>query len=229
MSKHAYTLIGLGILAGPLALSFDQRVFFVQHWPWVGLATLLVGSVYVAWDAWAVRRGHWTFEPRWTGSWRLWELPAGEWLFFVAVPYATVFLLEVFGSYFGRDAVAPVPRWVSFALAASFLSLAWAWREKGYTFLALLACAVFLTLQGLVVVDFWKRRDVLLTMLTSFGAFLLINGLYTRLPTIHYSPQSIWGPKVFTIPLEDFLYNLSLVGLYLTVYLWLKEGAQPWV
>lgn len=203
-------------------------MFFIGNLVPVLIATVLVGAVYVAWDSWVVRRGDWSFDPEWTGTWRLWRLPAGEWLFFLAVPYATLFLFEVFGAYFGRLVLPGPPRWLSFALAGGAMSAAWAWRSRPYTFLALASTAAFLLLQGLLLPDFWKRLDVLLTVAASFGTFLLVNGIYTRLPTIHYNPAAIWGVRVGTIPLEDFFYNFGMLGLYLTVYWLAKWGPQPW-
>lgn len=229
IKKHIYSLIGLGIIIGPLALSFDQKVFFIGNILPVLVATVVVGAIYIAWDAWVVRLGDWKFNPEWTGMWRLFDLPAGEWLFFLSVPYASLFLFEVFGAYFGRAMVSIVPRWMSFVLAGVFMSLAYAFRKKHYTFLAMFSVAVFMVLQGLLVPDFWKRQDILLTMGSSVGTFLLVNGIYTRLPTIHYNPNAIWGVRVGTIPLEDFFYNLGMLGFYLLVYWLAKWGVQPWV
>ncbi len=214
---------------GPLLLSFDQKVFFIGNLVPVLVATAVVGALYIAWDSWVVKLGDWKFNPEYTGQWTLFGLPAGEWLFFASVPYASLFLFEVFGAYFGREMIVFVPRWWSFALAGLLVSLAWIWRRRHYSFLALISSAAFLVAQGLWVPDFWKRQDVLLTMAASFGTFLLVNGVYTRLPTIFYNPRATWGVRVGTIPLEDFFYNLGMIGLYLIVYWLVKWGPQPWV
>lgn len=210
-------------------MSFDQKVFFIGSIVPVLVATVVVGALYIAWDSWVVKLGDWEFNPEFTGHWRLLRLPAGEWLFFLSVPYATLFLFEVFGAYFGRDQILGLPRWLSFAVAGGLLGLAYFFRARHYSFLALTSSAAFLVAQGLWVPDFWKRLDALLTMAASFGTFLLINGIYTRLPTIHYNPKATWGMRVGTIPLEDFFYNLGMIGLYLIVYWLVKWGPQPWV
>lgn len=44
-------------------------------------------------------------------------------------------------------------------------------------------------------------------------AFMVVNGTYTALPTIRYSARATVGIRVRTIPLEDFLYNFSYLGL----------------
>jgi lycopene cyclase domain-containing protein len=49
--------------------------------------------------------------------------------------------------------------------------------------------------------------------------FAVVNGIYTSLPTIRYSPQAILGIRIGSIPLEDFFYNLAYLGLTLVVYL----------
>lgn len=53
----------------------------------------------------------------------------------------------------------------------------------------------------------------------SMVAFVIFDGLYVNLPTIFYNDRAIWGIKILRIPLEDFLYNFSLLGLALVVYL----------
>jgi lycopene cyclase domain-containing protein len=57
----------------------------------------------------------------------------------------------------------------------------------------------------------------------SFVLFVVVDGLYTALPTIFYNPKSMWGLRVFTIPLEDFFYNLSYLGLSLAFYLFFEK------
>ncbi len=229
MKKHTYSLIGLGIFLGPVALSFDTKVFFIGNWWPILISVLIVSALYIIWDSLVVKRGDWEFTTEWTGTWRLARLPAGEWAFFLAVPYAILFMLEVFGIYFGRDGVWDAPRSLPFILSGVFFILAYVFRTKGYTVLAMLSSAVFFLFQGLFFPDFWERRDLLLVIAASFGVFTLVDGIYTRLPTIHYNPKAIWGIRVGTIPLEDFFYNLGMIGLYVLVYSLVKSGPQAWV
>jgi lycopene cyclase domain-containing protein len=98
-----YTQLDLLVLALPLALSFDRKVAFWRHWPRVALAILAVMAVYIPWDVWKTTQGVWGFNPQYAGEGRWWHLPRGEWLFFICVPYACLFILACVRAYF-RDA-----------------------------------------------------------------------------------------------------------------------------
>ncbi|WP_322785988.1 lycopene cyclase domain-containing protein [Alkalispirochaeta alkalica] len=228
MVLDPYTLISLIILAGPLALSFDSRVAFYQYWPGVAAASLLVGGLYIIWDVGVTRRGHWSFNPRYTGTARLLGLPRGEILFFFTVPYACLFIYEVVVAYFGDALWFHWSPWFSGLLLLASGLAAWRYRGQGYTRLVMLSLILFFLVQFLLVPDLLATRAFWVFLGLSFLAFLVFNGLYTALPTIWYNPREIWGIRAGTIPLEDFFYNFSLLGLSLVVHLTLR-GGLPWL
>lgn len=219
MKKHLYSLVALGILAGPLALSFDGRVHFFTHWPSVALALGLTGLLYLFWDTLVVRRGDWTFNPKYTGTFRVFHLPLGEVLFFIAVPYACLFLFEVVRAYFPPTELWSVnPASIYFG-ALVFVGASWFFRHVGYTFLALLSVAIFLSTLALTHPALAGQSEFWIWLGLCFVAFALVDGLYTALPTIWYNPRAVTGLRVGPIPVEDFFYNLSYLGLTLCFYL----------
>jgi lycopene cyclase domain-containing protein len=219
VKKHLYSLIALAVIAGPLALSFDDKVHFFSHAPAAALALVVTGVLYLFWDSLVVLRGDWTFNPEFTGEFRIFRLPVGEILFFVAVPYSCLFLFEVVKAYFpGTDLVTVNPSFL-FAGALVFVVAAWLFRTRGYTLLALASVALFLSTLALTHPSLVGRTEFWIWFGICFVAFAAVNGLYTALPTIFYNPKAIWGIKVGTIPLEDFFYNLSYLGLTLCFYL----------
>lgn len=226
MKKHLYTLIPMLVLAGPLALSFDERVHFFTHALSVLGAVAVVGTLYLLWDVLVTRRGDWRFNSEYVGEARLWGLPVGEYLFFAAVPYACLFLYEVSLAYFPSAVWFEYPPWLDFLGAAGFLGAALVWRKKGYTLLAFLSCGVFLASAAFFFPGLWGRSEVLFYFALSFGAFLVVDGIYTALPTIFYRPQAVLGPRALTIPIEDFFYNFSMLGLYLIVYRLIEGGGR---
>jgi hypothetical protein len=54
--------------------------------------------------------------------------------------------------------------------------------------------------------------------------FIIFNYLLTSIPIVSYNANAIWGAdglwngRFFTIPLEDFFYNFSMLSFYLLVY-----------
>ena len=215
---RTYTLIALAALVGPLVLSFEPRVHFWTHWPAAAAAALVVGVPFVVWDILVVRAGHWEFNPTWTGTFRLFGLPLGEYLFFITVPYAMLFSYEAFDTLWADRVlfVPPVP--LLFGLGAIFGLSAFLERNRGYTALARGSAGGFWAVSALVqpglpgTLGFWVYLGF------GFLAFGVVNGIYTALPTIRYSPRAVWGIRVGPIPLEDFFYNLSFLGLLLAVY-----------
>ncbi|HUX21358.1 MAG TPA: lycopene cyclase domain-containing protein, partial [Spirochaetia bacterium] len=51
-----------------------------------------------------------------------------------------------------------------------------------------------------------------------FLPFGVVNGVLTSVPVVSYNPSGILGPRVFSIPIEDFLYSFSMLGLLILVY-----------
>jgi lycopene cyclase domain-containing protein len=215
-----YVLVNLGILAAPLALSFDRRVAFHRKWVPLAGAVLPVSAVYIAWDILATARGHWWFNETYAGEPVLLGLPAGEVLFFFTVPYACLFIYEVVRAYFPLRMIPKVfpIRSIAFSVAVALLAVALIFRDRGYTMLALLSVAALLALAALLDPAVLRSSHAGLFMLLSYGPFLIANGILTSVPIVGYSPDAIWGARVLSIPVEDFLYNFGMLGFYLIAY-----------
>ncbi len=226
---NTYTVITLGVIALPLVLSFDRKVAFHTHWKAVFFSMLPVSSVYLIWDVLVTRRGDWSFNPVYAGDFRLLGLPVGEWLFFITVPYACIFIYEVVRAYFPdrvcRRQQPETPSSV-YRIGAAAVLLAAAgmviFRDNDYSFLALLSFLVWIAVT--LIWNPWLFREIhtLWFFLFSTIAFLLVNGILTGLPIVEYNPEAIWGIRIITIPLEDLFYNFSLLGLTQNIYVRIK-------
>jgi lycopene cyclase domain-containing protein len=219
-----YLLVNLLVVAGPLALSFDRKVHFYTRWPAVLVAIVVVGAAYVAWDAVFAARGHWAFNPAHVGRARLFGLPVEEVLFFVTVPYACLFTYEVVRAYAPPAAVA-LPPAVFAALAAAFAAAAFVFRGRPYTALAMVACAAFLGAALLAGRELLGSSHFWLYLAITYAPFVVSNGVLTAVPVVTYSPEAILGPRVLTIPIEDFFYSFSMLGFQALVY----RIAEAWL
>jgi lycopene cyclase domain-containing protein len=217
-----YLLLDLLILAAPLALSFDRRVRYVRRWPAALGAALLIVAVYGTWDAWMSYRGDWGFNPRFAGTARWLWLPPAEWLFFLVVPFSCLFIYEVMRSYVPERQGRAHPAWWLPPITA-LLALSVVYRQQNYTATVLLSVAAFLAHAALLLPGLLASRQFWLAILASYLPFLLFNGLLTALPVVVYSPRAIWGPRLYTIPLEDFLFSFSLLGFSVLAYRLLLE------
>lgn len=218
--EHAYLLVNAGILAAPLALSFDRRVAFYKRWREVLLSISIVSGAYIAWDVFATRAGHWSFNQAYSGAFRIIGLPLGEVLFFVTVPYACLFIYEVVRSYFRPRRSAPRRVSIVIGIAASVpvLVLSFALRSQGYTSAALLSIAMLAIMTSLGDPEMALDRYAWIFLGISYIPFLVVNTALTALPIVEYGGSAIWGVRLGTIPLEDLLYNFGMLGFYLLVY-----------
>ena len=212
-----YTRIDLLVLALPLVLSFDRKVAFWRSWPQVFAAIAAVVAVFGAWDSWMAARGIWMFNPEHAGTWRFLHLPLGEWLFFVCVPYACLFVLACVRAYF-RERALSVPRAVVWGAVAVFLVLAGWFRERGYTGTVFLSVGVALALLEAGVPATLRSRNFWLALGVTYLPFLIANGALTGMPIVLYDDAENLGIRAGSIPVEDFFFSFSMLALAVFVY-----------
>jgi lycopene cyclase domain-containing protein len=219
-----YLLLDLAAVAGPIALSFDRRVRYVNQWPAALAAALLTAVPFVAWDWYMTMHGAWSFNPRHVLAPRVLSLPLEEILFFVVVPFSCLFLYEVLGAYVGdREARPRRLPWLGAAALCAGLSVA-AW-PRLYTSTILAASALFLAAAGAAAPRVLARQRFWLAILISYGPFLLMNGVLTAVPVVLYAPAAILGARLYTIPVEDFLYSFAMLGTALVLFSAMRRRA----
>ena len=215
--------IDLLVLALPLALSFDRQVAFWKKWPQVFAAIAAVVLVFGAWDAWMAARGIWSFNPEHAGEFRFLHLPPGEWLFFVCVPYACLFVLECVRAYV-PDRAGQMNRAVVPAATAFFCVAAWLFRELGYTATVFLSVGLVLAaLEGTAPATL-RSRNFWIALGLTYLPFLVANGFLTGIPIVRYDDAENLAIRVGPIPLEDFLFSFSMLGLSVLVH----DGIGRW-
>lgn len=212
---NEYNLFNLIVFTGPFFLSFDKKVTFYKTWHVFLKAMWLPSSIFILWDVLVTHR-HWWFNSDYTGTFRLFELPLGEWLFFFTVPYACIFSWAVLQSYFNdKTLFQHIPNNV-ISVIFLLISVILFFFGKEYTSLALSTLAV------VIFFDKWYETEILKQKLTwvyigLIIAFTLIfNGYLTARPLVlyNYSYQLKW--LIYTIPTEDFMYGLALM-LWITI------------
>ena len=144
-----YLILDVLVILFPLLLSFDRRVAFYRRWPAAGISILSVGAVFVIWDVFATRRGDWSFNEDLTGHIRIAGLPLEEVLFFIVVPYACIFILEVVRAYMKEHEFSISRGWFT-AAGTFFLTLALVLYERPYTLTVFAVVAAFFFIGGLI-------------------------------------------------------------------------------
>ena len=227
MNPHyTYLLLDLASLAGPLALSFDKRVAFYKRWPALLPPMLLTALGFVVWDAWFTARGVWSFNDAYLLGLRLFDLPLEEWLFFIVVPYACVFVYACLEAYV-RPLRAYGKGWGAMLLLGIGL-IAWAAvsYRQAYTLWAPGLCGVACVLLFLLrkrLRNVFRPHLFLISWAVCLVPFLLINGALTRLPVVLYNDAENCGIRIGTIPFEDVFYGMLLVLCSVVGMEWLSR------
>lgn len=222
LQHFTYAYLLFFVVIAPLILSFDKKVHFYTHWKYLFPSILITGIVFVFWDIKFTEAGIWSFNPNYTLGLNLKGLPLEEWLFFVVVPYACLFIYEILKSYLPKLQYDNAFAAISLVVIVFFAVLSYLNREKYYTLFDFLFAAVYL---GYTI--FRNRFKQHLTKfygmyLISIIPFLVINGVLTSLPVVKYNPEYILGIRIINIPVEDFGYLFLLLLMNTTIYETLK-------
>lgn len=218
--KHTYLLLMLATVVLPLAFSFEKRIRFYHKWKYLTLSVGLPLLFFIVWDIHFAAHGIWSFSDRYTLGPKLLGLPVEEWLFFVVVPYSSIFTYEVIRSYWYRVHFT-IPIYTILTIAElSFIVLAVGNIHKVYAFFDFLFCAL---ITGLLLLRKWFRPYLIhlsLSCLVALVPMLIINGVLTALPVVSYSTSQITGIHIYTIPVEDFFYFWILFSMNILLYEW---------
>ena len=87
-------------LSVPLLLSFDKKLQFYRQWKFLFPSLIAVSAFFILFDILLTNAGVWGFNSRYHLKWIILGLPMEEWLFFIIIPYASIFLHEAFVLYF---------------------------------------------------------------------------------------------------------------------------------
>ena len=217
-----YLLLNCLIVIGPLALSFDRRVHFIQYWSRLFPAMILMMIPFIIWDSLVTGR-HWWFNTSYTLPYRIFNLPVEEWLFFITVPYACIFTWEVLVEYFSNKewpslGLLPI---ILFTVSVPLALLALIY-GKEYTAIVFFTFGFVFFLDYLLKTGLFiqRRTYVFFALLTLM--MLVFNGYLTARPVVLYDARYQLDFRVITIPLEDFFYGYTLVLGVLVIYEKLK-------
>ena len=188
------------------------------------IAIVIPAIPFLLWDA-LVTGAHWHFNPVYVSGIKIINLPIEEILFFITVPFACLFTWEMIIRR-AKEKNVDV-QWlrllIYFALPVGifFFSIG-----KQYTGLTLsfifIANLVDQFLKTNLLFD--KRFYFYLLLIVIFT--LIFNGYLTWRPVVTYGVEYQLDFRIITIPVEDFFYGISLLGMNTSLYKYLirKNG-----
>ncbi|MDX1440619.1 MAG: lycopene cyclase domain-containing protein [Rubricoccaceae bacterium] len=234
-----YLLVNVAVLSVPLAFSWHSRIRFVQHWPSLWRAGLLSLGFFIAWDIPFAKMGIWGFNENYLVGVGFLGLPIEEWLFFACVPYACVFTYESLRSSVFARRIRPLAiptTWLAFIAILIVVLVA---SGRLYTTTVGIFAAAFLGFLLLArpqwLADFWVSTLALAApfvatngILTGvrFWTYPLVNHDAARVADyiVRYNNAENLGVRITSIPVEDFVYALLLIGLNVALFEYFKQS-----
>ena len=207
-------------LAYPLAQSFEKRIFYYKKWERLIPSILVMMLLFIPWDIWFTHWSVWQFNYDYICGLKVFLLPIEEWLFFIIIPFACVFIHEVLNYFFNKQLESDSYIKIAYLLATLLLIFSVIYSDRIYT----LVCFT-LTALSFFILAFNKPKwmgSFFRTFFVSLVPFLVINGFLTgsfnEVPIVSYSSNEIIGLRILNIPIEDTMYCLLMLLIVISIY-----------
>ncbi len=209
-----YLLLEILAILIPFLFSYDRKLKFYLKLKPVALSLILVGSFYVAGDILFTKYGVWGFNPHYHSGILLFNLPVEEWMFFIVIPYASIFLHDTLIYLFtGRQLSGRQTKIVTILLVLVLGIVVLMNLNKLYTSIYLAVAIISILLASLSGSSILNR--FYLTFLVILIPFFLVNsvltGSFIAEPVVWYNNGENLGIRILTVPVEDISYAFSLI------------------
>ena len=209
-----YLLLNLGSVIIPFLYSFHPKLKLYKKWKYIFPAILFTMVYFVIWDVIFTRNGVWGFNETYHSAIVFFSLPLEEWLFFICIPYACVFTHYALLHYLPDTKLSmKMTNYLSVSFGTILFVLSFIFYHNAYTFIDFLIGGILL----LVVNNFHRKllQRYFLTFIVMIIPFLVVNGILTgsfiESEVVWYNNSENLGLRVFTIPVEDFVYAFTLI------------------
>lgn len=225
MNQHyLYLLIDIGCLIVPLIASFYHRHAFYKEWKYFIPANLIVAVFFLIWDHFFTKIGVWGFNSDYLTGYYISNLPIEEVLFFIAIPYASVFTYFAIMYLIRKNPLERFQHKISLVLSVILIFTGLLYYDRWYTF-------ANLTLSGIIILLALLQKRAMSYIYLGFifviPFFLISNGILTgtllESPIVWYNNEENLGYRILTIPVEDVFYGFSLISLNIFLYEYFKE------
>lgn len=170
-------------------------------------AIALIGSFYFIWDQ-AVTNWWWSFNPSYINGQLIGRLPIEEVLFFAIVPWSCLVIWVNLRQKFSKKVSLPIEEAL---IGFSLVTGSWQLFLQHYYTVTICFLAIVTGIISLKNHHWLRQKNVLL-----FGGITLLltaifNSYLTSLPIVIYNTHIMTNLRIFTIPVEDFIYGWVLI------------------
>lgn len=214
-----YLFIDLGALIVPFLFSFHPKIKFYKEWRAFWPANLIITLLFLIWDVMYTKIGVWGFNDHYTIGIKLFNLPIEEVLFFICIPYASIFSYHCFKLFYPKILSFNVGRISIFLIALLFVvgifNISKIYTSVTFITLALLIACFSIARLKWIPAFYFMYVVILLP-------FFIVNGILTGTgidsPIVWYNDQENLGIRMLTIPIEDVFYGMLLLLLNTFVF-----------
>lgn len=221
-----YLAVELCVLAIPLALSFDKKVAYYRSWNIIIPSLVITGIFFILIDIYFTSEGVWGFNPDHHSGILFFNLPLEEFLFFIIIPYSSIFIHYVFISYFPQSVLKlNNTRFISLIIITALIIAAFVFSDRQYTLFYALLTATMIIVSLVMNIEILSRYYI--TFLIIMIPFIIINGILTgsfgAKEVFWYNETEISGIRLLSIPVEDALFSFNLILMNLIAAQRLKK------
>lgn len=229
-TSYLYYYLHIFTVVPVVLLSFDKKVAYYKKWKYLFPSIFLVGIVFIIWDVAFTEMSVWGFNESYFSNLTLLSLPLEEWLFFINVPLATVFIYECLNSYIKKDLLRKYDRPISITLSILFILIGVFCWDRIYTATTFLLSGGLVLYHFLYVENSYRTRYYLAYMVSNIP-FLLVNGVltggYTSSPVVIYNPEEYLGYRIGSVPMDDMVYSFLLFFLVIIFFEYFQKKFSP--
>jgi len=216
-----YLWINILSISIPLILSFEPRFSFYKKWYAVVPAIVVGATVFIVWDILFTEMGVWGFNELHLSGLHLANLPLEEWLFFITIPFASLFTYEVVNYHLPGDYLRKVAYPLAYVLASLLIILGLMNAERWYTFVTFVFAGLYLLMNVLLLRPKYLGQFFLAYFII-LVPFFIVNGVLTgswiEQEVVYYNDAENLGIRLFTIPIEDSVYGMLLILINVNVF-----------
>jgi lycopene cyclase domain-containing protein len=215
-----YLLLNIGSFIIPFLYSFEPRMRFINRWKSVFFGIILTAIFFIVWDIIFTKMGVWRFNPKYHCGIEFFGLPIEEWLFFICIPYSSLFIHFAFQYFYPKTFLSDkILKIIYISLILILIPTVLFNYNKLYTAINFSLWIILLT------ISYFKFKEILssffITFLIILIPFCIVNGILTGSfiaePVVIYNNAENLGIRLGTIPIEDigYAFNMLIMSLML--------------
>lgn len=208
-------MLNLGTLTVPLLRSFEPRIAYYKTFGSLAKSMLIISSFFIVWDIGFTEWGVWGFTPAYLSGIYLFGLPLGEYLFFITVPFACIFIYKCMELFFPKGIITAnlagkiSQLLIPFCLAVGILSY-----DKSYTASTFILLGLSLIYVSWIAKCSWLPRfyeSYAVSLIPFFLKNGILTGSFLETQVVWYNNNENLRIRLGTIPFEDVFYGMLLI------------------